>query len=205
MAGQEGKTALQLQIDIPANVFVCCEKWCRNSHLHSKPTPPPATHPTLFGLSLSLVLLGFSLCSESYPAIHFEHPELHSSFPSILTAPDHSPGFPAFHSHCIPGLHFLVAIETLPQFIVQHLSSFIPFFCCAPPGSALRPTDQSGLSVVSYCSSSWEGMKEKVKVLQRDRDYSLIELVKEPQSLGKQCYTESLNTNFLKYDLKQLL
>lgn len=139
------------------------------------------------------------------PRNPFLTPELHSSFPSILTAPDHRPGFPAFHSHCIPGLHFLVAIGTLPQFIVQHLSSFIPFFCCAPPGSALRPTDQSGLSVVSYCSSSWEGVKEKVKVLQRDRDYSLIELVKEPQSLGKQCYTEFLNTNFLKYDLKQLL
>lgn len=107
MTGQEGKTAPRLQIDIPANVFVCCEKWWCNPHLHCPPSsPPPLLTPPLWSL--------YPRCSESHPAIHFQHPKLNFPLASILTAADHRIGLmpPHPHIHCIPGSHFFVAIET---------------------------------------------------------------------------------------------
>lgn len=39
--GAGGERRARLQIDIQANVFVCCEKWCgRDSHHHAGPQPP---------------------------------------------------------------------------------------------------------------------------------------------------------------------
>lgn len=52
MTGQEGKTASQLQIDIQANVFVCCEKWCGRDSDHCA-SLPPSLPPVVFFLSSS--------------------------------------------------------------------------------------------------------------------------------------------------------
>lgn len=156
MMGQEGKTASQLQIDIPANVFVCCEKWCRNSHLHSPAAPPPR------GLSS-----GFSLCSESRPAIHFQRPKLYLPLPSILTAPDHRTGLLAFCSHCIPGSHFLVAIEThleLLSIAPHHLSLSLP---CPSWHSIWRKLPiRVDYQVWTISVAAGGGVEEKVEVLQ---------------------------------------
>lgn len=119
MMGQEEKTASQLQIDIPANVFVCCEKWCRNSHLHSTPLHPPS----LVSLRASLSAVNHALQSISNTQ------SFTSRSPGILTAPDHRTGLLAFCSHCIPGSHFLVAIETCLGLLFiapHHLSLSLP-------------------------------------------------------------------------------
>lgn len=52
MTGQKGKTASQLQIDIQANVFVCCEKWCGRDSDHCA-SLPPSLPPAVFFLSSS--------------------------------------------------------------------------------------------------------------------------------------------------------
>jgi len=126
--GQEGKTASQLQIDIPANVFVCCEKWCCNPHLQCSPPPPPP--PSLLPTSPPPPIWSlFSLCSESHPAIHFQHPKLPAPH-GILTADDHHISLMAFRSHCIPGSRFLVAIETCLGLLFIAPQHLFPSFPC---------------------------------------------------------------------------
>lgn len=66
MTGQEGKTASQLQIDIQANVFVCCEKWCGRDSDHCASLPPslpPARR--LFSLIFLLPPSSAAECAES--------------------------------------------------------------------------------------------------------------------------------------------
>lgn len=134
MTGQEGKTALQLQIDIPENVFVFCEKWCCNSHLHAPPPLlllqplrllPLSLVPARAFLSLSLSLL--PSVREWQPTIHFHHSERYFPLPSILTAPDHYPDRPPHCSHCVLDSYCLVAIETWLELL---LVSCIPSWRC---------------------------------------------------------------------------
>lgn len=64
MMGQEGKTASRLQIDIQANVFVCCEKWCGRDSDQSASLPPSPTRP-LFPLIFFLPPPSAAKCAES--------------------------------------------------------------------------------------------------------------------------------------------
>lgn len=62
MTGQEGKTASQLQIDIQANVFVCCEKWYGRDSDHCASLPPARR---LFSLIFFLPPSSAAECAES--------------------------------------------------------------------------------------------------------------------------------------------
>lgn len=136
---------MQLQIDIPENVFVFREKWCRNSHLHGPPPLLLLLHQPLPLLPLSLVPARASLSlspHEWQPAIHFHHSEQYFPLPSIVTAPDHCPDRPAHCSHCVPDSYCLVAIETCLE--------LLPTFC--PPVLVTwhleKTADQSGQLIV---------------------------------------------------------
>lgn len=148
MMGQEGKTASRLQIDIPANVFVSCEKWCRNSHLHytlhppsPSPLPPHLLAPPPLS-SLSGLLPPSAVVNHALQSIS-PHPNLYFPLPAILTAPDHGTDLPAFRSALCTWLSFPCCHRNLnPDYCSAPLILY-PFLCLGLPGTAFRENDLS--------------------------------------------------------------
>lgn len=125
MMGQEGKTASQLQIDIPANVFVCCEKWCCNSHLHCPPPP-----------SFSSGLSSLSAVNHTLQSISSDQALLPAPQYSDSTWSQHQP--PGFLLTVYTWLSFPCCHRNLPWIIVHHTLILYPFLYLAPPGTAFR-------------------------------------------------------------------
>lgn len=157
MMGQEGKTASQLQIDIPANVFVCCEKWCRNSHLHC----PPRPSPPLVSLRASPSAVNHTLQSISNTQSFTSHSPVF--WQHLITAPA---------SWLSAHIVYLALISLLPwKPALDYCSSpliIYPFLCLALRGTAFIENYLSGwtISCRLLVSLLGGGVEEKVKVLQ---------------------------------------
>lgn len=121
MMGQEGKTASWLQIDIPANVFVCCEK-CAATLIST--TPPSLLPPSPSSASPRVSPSAVNLAPQSIS----QHPKLYLPLPGSMTAPDHRAGPRGLLLTLYTWLSFPGCHRNRPQIIVHGPSSFIPFF-----------------------------------------------------------------------------